>query len=146
MTFSKIRVRYAPSPTGEPHLGNIRTALFDWLIAKNGNGEFVVRVEDTDQARKVDGAIDLQKASLQWLGLEWDEGLGTDGEYGPYTQSERQKLGIYEQAVEKLLKAEKAYYCSCSSERLDQYGKANPNLANLQAMTDIVEIKIQHKY
>ena len=85
MTFTKLRVRYAPSPTGEPHLGNIRTALFDWLIARNASGEFIVRVEDTDQARKVEGAIDLQKASLEWLGLNWDEGLGTEGIYGPYT-------------------------------------------------------------
>ncbi len=116
MAFSKIRVRYAPSPTGEPHLGNIRTALFDWLIARNASGEFVVRVEDTDQARKVEGAIDLQKDSLQWLGLDWDEGFDTDGEYGPYTQSER--LDVYREAVDHLLDTEKAYRCFCSAERL----------------------------
>ena len=122
MTFSEIRVRYAPSPTGEPHLGNIRTALFDWLIARNASGEFIVRVEDTDQARKVEGAIDLQKASLEWLGLDWDEGLGTAGEFGPYTQSER--LGLYTEAVDHLLNTEKAYRCFCSSERLADLRKA----------------------
>ena len=89
----RVRVRYAPSPTGEPHVGNIRTALFDWIIAKKFSGDFIVRVEDTDQDRKVDGAIDLQKSSLMWLGLEWDEGLGKEGQYGPYVQSER--LDIY---------------------------------------------------
>ena len=121
MTFTKLRVRYAPSPTGEPHLGNIRTALFDWLIARNASGEFIVRVEDTDQARKVEGAIDLQKASLEWLGLNWDEGLGTEGIYGPYTQSER--LSFYSEAVDHLLKTEKAYRCFCSSERLVELRK-----------------------
>ena len=122
MTFSKIRVRYAPSPTGEPHLGNIRTALFDWLIARNGRGEFVVRVEDTDQARKVEGAIDLQKDSLRWLGLDWDEGLGADGDYGPYTQSER--LDVYKEAVDHLLETERAYRCFCSAERLAELRKS----------------------
>ena len=121
MTFTKLRVRYAPSPTGEPHLGNIRTALFDWLIARNASGEFIVRVEDTDQARKVEGAIDLQKASLEWLGLNWDEGLGTEGIYGPYTQSER--LSFYSEAVDHLLNTEKAYRCFCSSERLVELRK-----------------------
>ena len=121
MTSSRIRVRYAPSPTGEPHLGNIRTALFDWLIAKNASGEFVVRVEDTDQARKVEGAIDLQKASLKWLGLDWDEGLGIEGDYGPYTQSER--LNLYTVAVDQLINAEKAYRCFCTAERLAELRK-----------------------
>ncbi len=121
MTSPRIRVRYAPSPTGEPHLGNIRTALFDWLIAKNASGEFVVRVEDTDQARKVEGAIDLQKASLKWLGLDWDEGLGIEGDYGPYTQSER--LNLYTVAVDQLINAEKAYRCFCTAERLAELRK-----------------------
>ena len=121
MTSPGIRVRYAPSPTGEPHLGNIRTALFDWLIAKNASGEFVVRVEDTDQARKVEGAIDLQKASLKWLGLDWDEGLGIEGDYGPYTQSER--LNLYTVAVDQLINAEKAYRCFCTAERLAELRK-----------------------
>ena len=88
MPETKVRVRYAPSPTGEPHVGNIRTALFDWLFARNKGGDFIVRVEDTDQARRVEGAIELQKESLQWLGLDWDEGLGEKGELGRYVQSE----------------------------------------------------------
>ena len=121
MDFSKIRVRYAPSPTGEPHVGNIRTALFDWLIARNSSGQFIVRVEDTDQARKVEGAIELQKASLKWLGLDWDEGLGLDGKYGPYTQSER--LTLYTDVAERLLQNGKAYKCICNADRLSKLRK-----------------------
>ena len=124
MNKNNARTRFAPSPTGEPHVGNIRTAIFAWLFAKANNGSFIIRIEDTDQARIVEGAIDSILESLSWLGITWDEGPDKGGEYGPYTQSERQKLGIYEQAVEKLLKAEKAYYCSCSSERLDQLRKS----------------------
>tara|TARA_Y100001970_G_scaffold294362_1_gene451551 strand:- start:30895 stop:32349 length:1455 start_codon:yes stop_codon:yes gene_type:complete len=116
MTGSKVRVRYAPSPTGEPHLGNLRTALFDWLFARSLGGEFIVREEDTDQARKIDEAMDLQKLSLNWLGLDWDEGLGKDGKYGPYVQSRR--LDYYQKTAQILLENNKAYKCYCSSERL----------------------------
>ncbi|MBA12696.1 MAG: glutamate--tRNA ligase [SAR202 cluster bacterium] len=116
MTGSKVRVRYAPSPTGEPHLGNLRTALFDWLFARSLGGEFIVREEDTDQARKIDEAMDLQKLSLNWLGLDWDEGLGKDGKYGPYVQSRR--LDYYQKIAQNLLENNKAYKCYCSSERL----------------------------
>ena len=101
MTGSKVRVRYAPSPTGEPHLGNLRTALFDWLFARSLGGVFIVREEDTDQARKIDEAMDLQKLSLNWLGLDWDEGLGKDGKYGPYVQSRR--LDYYQKIAQNLL-------------------------------------------
>ena len=117
MPETKVRVRYAPSPTGEPHVGNIRTALFDWLFARNKGGDFIVRVEDTDQARRVEGAIELQKESLQWLGLDWDEGLGEKGELGPYVQSER--FDYYENAVSRLLTIGAAYKCFCTSERLE---------------------------
>ena len=117
MPETKVRVRYAPSPTGEPHVGNIRTALFDWLFARNKGGDFIVRVEDTDQARRVEGAIELQKESLQWLGLDWDEGLGEKGESGPYVQSER--LDYYENAVSRLLTIGAAYKCFCTSARLE---------------------------
>ena len=117
----RVRVRYAPSPTGEPHVGNIRTALFDWIIAKKFNGDFIVRVEDTDQDRKVEGAIDLQKSSLMWLGLEWDEGLGKEGQYGPYVQSER--LDIYLEHVNFLISNDKAYKCFCTPERLEEVRK-----------------------
>tara|TARA_B100001245_G_scaffold76657_1_gene54420 strand:- start:4472 stop:5971 length:1500 start_codon:yes stop_codon:yes gene_type:complete len=117
MPERKVRVRYAPSPTGEPHVGNIRTALFDWLFARQTGGDFIIRVEDTDQARRVDGAIELQKESLKWLKLDWDEGLGENGESGPYVQSER--LDYYENAVSRLIKIGAAYKCFCSPERLE---------------------------
>jgi len=114
----EIRVRYAPSPTGDPHVGNIRTALFDWLYAKNRNGKFVVRVEDTDQNRKVSGAIQKQMDALKWLGLEWDEGMGEEGKYGPYVQSER--LEIYSKYTNDLLQSGQAYRCYCTSDRLQE--------------------------
>ena len=117
MPQTKVRVRYAPSPTGEPHMGNIRTALFDWLFARHTGGDFIIRVEDTDQARRVDGAIELQKESLRWLKLDWDEGLEKRGEFGPYIQSER--LEYYETAVSQLIESGAAYKCFCTSERLE---------------------------
>ena len=84
-----VRVRYAPSPTGEPHVGNIRTALFNWLFARHEGGSFVLRIEDTDQTRLVPEALGKVLESLRWLGLEWDEGPEVGGPYGPYLQSER---------------------------------------------------------
>ncbi len=114
----KSRVRYAPSPTGEPHVGNIRTAIFDWLLVKNNGGEFVVRVEDTDQNRRVEGAIEKQRESLEWLGLCWDEGFDKEGPYGPYTQSER--LDYYAHAVDLLIANGFAYKCYCSPQRLSE--------------------------
>ena len=117
MSERKVRVRYAPSPTGEPHVGNIRTALFDWLFARQTGGDFIIRVEDTDQARRVDGAIELQKESLKWLKLDWDEGLGENGGSGPYVQSER--LEYYENAVSRLITTGAAYKCFCPPERLE---------------------------
>ena len=104
-----IRVRFAPSPTGYPHLGNIRTALFNWLFARHNGGSFILRIEDTDVARKVEGAIDTIKDSLRWLGLDWDE--------GPYFQSER--LETYQEIADKLVEEELAYHCYCSPQRLD---------------------------
>ena len=98
MKKNNTRTRFAPSPTGEPHVGNIRTAIFAWLFAKANNGSFIIRIEATDQARFVEGAIDSILESLSWLGITWDEGPDKGGEYGPYTQSER--LGIYTEAVD----------------------------------------------
>ncbi|MQG77282.1 MAG: glutamate--tRNA ligase [SAR202 cluster bacterium] len=116
-----VRVRFAPSPTGEPHVGNIRTALFNWLFARHHGGSFIVRVEDTDQERKVEGALESILESLQWMGLDWDEGptgdaQGSQGPHGPYFQSQR--LPMYQEAANRLLAQSDAYPCFCSPERL----------------------------
>lgn len=105
--MSHVRVRYAPSPTGEPHVGNIRTALFTWLFARRHGGKFVLRIEDTDQSRKVAGSVEAILEALRWLELDWDEGPDLGGEYGPYYQSER--LDQYHDAAEQLLSSGRAY-------------------------------------
>ena len=112
-----VRVRYAPSPTGYPHVGNIRTALFNWLFARRYGGSFIVRIEDTDVERKVEGAIEDILESLRWLGLDWDEGPEVGGAYGPYFQSQR--LELYHPVAEQLVKGGYAYPCYCSQERLE---------------------------
>lgn len=111
-----VRVRYAPSPTGAPHIGNLRTALFNWLWARHNNGKFVLRVEDTDQAREVDNGLELIMESLRFLGMNWDEGPDIGGAYGPYHQSER--LPIYKKYADQLVEKGAAYYCYCTSEEL----------------------------
>ncbi len=116
-----VRVRFAPSPTGYPHIGNIRTALFNWLFARHSGGTFIVRIEDTDQSRKVEGALESILGSLQWLDLDWDEGPQKGGEYGPYFQSER--LDLYQKYARQLIDNGHAYKCYCSSARLDQMRK-----------------------
>ena len=113
-----VRVRYGPSPTGEPHVGNIRTALFDWLFARHHGGQFIVRIEDTDQKRSVEGAEELMLDALRWLGIDWDEGPDKGGPHGPYRQSER--LPLYQEAIDRLLAEGKAYRCACTSERLTE--------------------------
>ncbi|MGB2828199.1 MAG: glutamate--tRNA ligase [Dehalococcoidales bacterium] len=113
-----IRVRFAPSPTGFPHVGNIRTALFNWLFARHTGGVFIVRIEDTDVARKVEGALEGILGGLRWLGLDWDEGPEVGGEYGPYFQSQR--LGLYHEAANRLVAQGDAYRCYCSPERLTE--------------------------
>lgn len=125
---SNFRVRFAPSPTGEPHVGNIRTAIFDWLLAQRHGGEFIVRVEDTDRARAVDGAIEGMIDALKWLGLEWDEGPDIGGKYAPYIQSQR--LRLYSKHAEQLVEAGFAYRCYCSPERLDAVRKARSKQQN----------------
>ncbi|MBN1188749.1 MAG: glutamate--tRNA ligase [Dehalococcoidales bacterium] len=112
-----VRVRYAPSPTGFPHVGNIRTALFNWLWARHTDGKFILRIEDTDVARTVPGAIEAIMDSLRWLGMDWDEGPEVGGQHAPYFQSQR--LHLYSEAAEKLVKEDFAYYCYCSTERLE---------------------------
>lgn len=113
-----VRVRFAPSPTGRPHVGGIRTAMFDWLMARHYGGKFILRIEDTDVARKMEGAVEYIMEGLKWLGLEWDEGPDIGGGYGPYTQSER--LPLYQAAAERLVKQGDAYYCYCSTNRLEE--------------------------
>ncbi len=116
-----VRVRFAPSPTGYPHVGNIRTALFNWLFARHNKGSFIVRIEDTDVARRVEGAEAAILEGLRWLGLEWDEGPGVGGDYGPYYQSQRVEL--YRQAAERLVAQGDAYHCYCSPARLEEIRK-----------------------
>jgi glutamyl/glutaminyl-tRNA synthetase len=116
MTNKPVRVRYAPSPTGHPHVGNIRTALFNWLFARHHGGSFIVRIEDTDTTRSVDGAVETILGGLKWLGLDWDEGPDVNGGYGPYYQSKR--LKIYAEAASRLVAQGDAYRCYCSPQRL----------------------------
>jgi len=118
-----VRTRYAPSPTGFMHIGNLRTALFEYLIAKHDNGIFVLRIEDTDQERYVEGAADAIFETLQLTGLTFDEGPGVGGEYGPYIQSER-KAGYLPHA-KKLVEIKKAYYCFCDKDRLASLADEN---------------------
>jgi glutamyl-tRNA synthetase len=113
-----VRVRYAPSPTGIPHVGNIRTALFDWLFARHHGGQFILRIEDTDQARYDPRALDGIYESMRWLGLDWDEGPDVGGPHAPYVQSQR--LEIYGRYARELIDKGHAYECFCSPQRLEQ--------------------------
>ncbi|MFL0247882.1 glutamate--tRNA ligase [Candidatus Clostridium stratigraminis] len=122
MSISKIRTRYAPSPTGYMHVGNLRTALYAYLIAKHENGNFILRIEDTDQERYVEGAVDVIYNTMKMTGLIHDEGPDIGGPVGPYVQSERKSL--YLEYAKKLVEKGEAYYCFCSKERLDML-KAN---------------------
>ncbi|MEW5720778.1 MAG: glutamate--tRNA ligase family protein, partial [Chloroflexota bacterium] len=119
--MSDVRVRFAPSPTGAPHVGNIRTALFDYLWARHTGGKFILRVEDTDQAREVENGLELILESLRYLGISWDEGPDVGGAYGPYEQSKR--LPIYKQHADQLIAQGVAYQCYCTEERLEQMRK-----------------------
>ena len=121
-----VRVRYAPSPTGFPHVGNIRTALFNWLFARHHGGSFIVRIEDTDVARTVPGATEAILDGLRWLGLDWDEGPEVGGKYGPYFQSQRRDK--YHEAAQRLIAQGNAYTCYCSPERLDAMRKEQVRL------------------
>lgn len=116
--MGKIRTRYAPSPTGMMHVGNLRTALYEFLIAKHEDGVFMLRIEDTDQERFVEGATEMIYRTLEKTGIIHDEGPDKDGGYGPYVQSERMKTGIYMDYAKKLIEKGEAYYCFCDKERL----------------------------
>ena len=117
-----VRVRFAPSPSGDLHVGNVRTAIYDWAFARSTGGRFVLRIEDTDQTRVRPEYISSAQETLRWLGLEWDEGPVVGGPFGPYLQSER--LGIYSEWVERFLKDGSAYHCYCSQEELAERREA----------------------
>ena len=147
-----VRVRFAPSPTGYPHVGNIRTALFNWLFARHSGGRFIIRIEDTDVARRVEGALEVILGGLKWLGLDWDEGPGVGGDYGPYFQSQR--LSLYHEAAERLIRQGNAYYCYCSSQRLKEmreeqarrkqppgYDRRCRDLSEAEGITPVVRFK-----
>ena len=115
--MGSVRVRFAPSPTGYLHIGGARTALFNWLFARHNDGKMVLRIEDTDQGRLKEDSVSQIISSLKWLGISWDEGPETGGDYGPYFQSER--LDKYTKECERLMAEGKAYYCFCTSEELE---------------------------
>jgi glutamyl-tRNA synthetase len=117
-TNSQIRLRFAPSPTGDLHVGNIRTALFNWAYARHTGGKLIFRIEDTDRERVTEQYIQAAIETLKWLGLNWDEGPEVDGDFGPYLQSQR--LKVYEEWAKKFIDQGDAYYCYCSSEELEQ--------------------------
>ena len=119
--YKRVRTRFAPSPTGYMHIGNLRTALFAYLIAKKQDGDFILRIEDTDQERYVEGAVDVIYDTLRVAGLNWDEGPDIGGPVGPYVQSER--MGMFKSYAEKLVKTGHAYYCFCDKERLEEVRK-----------------------
>src|SRR5438270_7678043 len=112
-----MRVRFAPSPTGQLHVGNARTALFNWLLARRQGGTFILRIEDTDLERSTKESEAAIVRDLRWLGLEWDEGPDVGGSHGPYRQSER--LHLYQSYAKELLAAEAAYHCFCTTAQLD---------------------------
>ncbi|HRI47402.1 MAG TPA: glutamate--tRNA ligase [Ignavibacteriaceae bacterium] len=134
MISEKPRVRFAPSPTGYLHVGGLRTALYNYLFAKKNNGTFVLRIEDTDRNRFVEGAIENLIESLKWCGLNFDEGPGTENKFGPYLQSER--LQIYKKYAIELIEKKYAYYCFCSTERLEKLKEEQQKLKLPQAKYD----------
>src|SRR5260221_3770917 len=114
----KVRVRFAPSPTGQLHIGNVRTALFNWLFARQKSGTFILRIEDTDLERS-EARYEIQLLEdLKWLGIDWDEGPDVGGPYPPYRQSD--KMAVYQSYAEPLIKEQKAYYCFCTAEELER--------------------------
>ena len=119
--MNQVRLRFAPSPTGFLHIGNLRSALFGYFLAKSLNGDFILRIEDTDQKREVEGATKSLLEILSWVGVEFNEGPHIGGDYGPYIQTQR--LDIYQKYIKELLDKDEAYYCFCSSERLEEMRK-----------------------
>ena len=142
----KVRTRYAPSPTGYMHIGNLRTAIFEYLLAKKYNGDFILRIEDTDQEREVEGAVDFIYNTLDLCGFKIDEGPNNEKGYGPYIQSKRK--AIYKEYALKLVEMGKAYYCFCSEEELTAMReKADAFIAlpggwgTLEEITEVITLK-----
>jgi len=133
--MNKIRTRFAPSPTGYMHIGNLRTALYTYLIARKNGGDFILRIEDTDQGRYVEGAVDIIYNTLKKAGLNWDEGPDIGGPVGPYVQSER--MGMFKEYALKLIENGSAYYCFCDKDRLDE-------LHNIQEASHIAPMYDRH--
>ena len=135
--MSEVRTRFAPSPTGYMHIGNLRTALYTYLIAKKNKGAFILRIEDTDQGRYVEGAVDVIYSTLRACGLNWDEGPDVGGEYGPYIQSQR--MGMFKQYAEQLVESGHAYYCFCNkaSENADEEKPSGAASLNRCACRDL---------
>lgn len=131
--MKKVRTRFAPSPTGYMHIGNLRTALFTYLIAKQNGGDFILRIEDTDQERYVEGAVEVIYKTLKDIGLNWDEGPDIGGPVGPYVQSER--MGMFKKYAEELVEKGEAYYCFCDKERLEEV-KAIQEASGIMPMYD----------
>lgn len=131
--MNKVRTRFAPSPTGYMHIGNLRTALFTYIIAKKNGGDFILRIEDTDRERYIEGATQVIYDTLRECGLNWDEGPDIGGPVGPYIQSER--MGMFKQYAEQLVEKGEAYYCFCDKERLDEL-KAVQEASGVMPMYD----------
>lgn len=147
--MKKVRVRYAPSPTGYLHIGNARTALFNYLYAKHNNGDLIVRIEDTDTARNVEDGVKSQLENLAWLGIKWDESVDVGGPHAPYNQLARTEAGIYQPFIDELLEKGLAYRCFCTSEELDQEAeqqKANGEIPKYSGKCrHLTEEQIQEK-
>jgi glutamyl-tRNA synthetase/nondiscriminating glutamyl-tRNA synthetase len=147
MTQTKVRTRFAPSPTGFLHVGGARTALFNYLYAKAMGGTFILRVEDTDRDRSTEASFQIILESLKWLGMDWDEGPGVNGPHGPYTQSER--LPLYKEHTNRLIAEKKAYRCFCSAEELDGKKKQAESMGIPYLYdgkcSDLTETEIQDK-
>lgn len=147
--MKKVRVRYAPSPTGYLHIGNARTALFNYLYAKHNNGDLIVRIEDTDTARNVEDGVKSQLENLAWLGIKWDESVDVGGPHAPYNQLARNEEGIYQPFIDELLEKGLAYRCFCTSEELDQEAeqqKANGEIPKYSGKCrHLTEEEIQEK-
>jgi len=134
MTTDSVRVRFAPSPTGYLHVGGLRTALYNYLFAKSMKGKFILRIEDTDRKRFVEGAVENLLETLKWVGINYDEGPDKQGNFGPYLQSER--LDIYKEHIQELIEDGKAYYCFCTPERLQNLREEQQKQKLPQAMYD----------